>query len=106
MSEQLARRDGPLFLGKRRAILLHGRVKVQFPLLVKLQDGNGGNWFGNRPQTEECPRRGRGIVFQIRHAKSRGPHGFAVQNYGRANAGTLFADMKLQTAFSISARFP
>src|SRR5712664_2471335 len=87
VSEQLARRDGPFFLGKRRTILLHGRVEVQLSPLIKLQDSNGGNWFGNRPQTEERRRRGGSSVLQIRHAKSGGPHGFAVQNDRRANPG-------------------
>src|SRR6266404_8356228 len=72
VSEQLARGDGPLFLGKCRTILLYGRVEVQFSPLRELQDGDRGNRFGNRSQTEEGRRRGRGIVFQVRHAKSRG----------------------------------
>ena len=86
VSEQLARRDGPFLLWKRRTILLDGRVEVQLSPL-KLQHGYGGNRFGDRSQTEEGRRRGGSRVFQIRHAKSGGPHGFAVQNYSRANAG-------------------
>src|SRR6267143_4985301 len=87
VSKQLARRDGPLFLRKSRTILFYGCVEVQLSPLIELEDGYRGNRLGDRPQTEERGRRGGSIVFQIRHAKSRRPHGFAVQNYRGAKAG-------------------
>src|SRR6267143_4024979 len=86
VSEQLARRDGPLFFWKRRTILFYRCIEVQLSPLIELQKGYRGNRFGDRSQTEERGRRGGSIVFQIRHAKSGGPNGFAVQNYRGANA--------------------
>src|ERR1700674_3212556 len=87
MPQQCARGDRRFFLGKDRTILLDGRVEVQLAALPKLQNGDGGDGFGDGCHAEQR-RGGRGSkVFQIRHTESRGPGGFTLQYDSHADSG-------------------
>jgi len=43
------------------------------------------------PRRKRVEDVGGSIVFQVRHAKARGPHGFAVPNYAAPMPWTLLA---------------
>jgi len=87
VGEELARGDGGIFLREGRAIFLDGSVEVELAAFIELEDGYGGDRFGNG--TEAVKRGGScgGGVFEIRHAEAGGPDGLAVFHDGDGNAG-------------------
>src|SRR5216684_7159717 len=86
VAKQLARGNRRFFLGKCRTIFLDGNVEVQFTLLPELQDGGGGDRFGNGPQAKERGRGHGSRILQISHAESRGPHWFTFEHDSCANS--------------------
>ena len=86
MRQRLTSGDGRVFLGKRRAKLLHGRIKIEFAALPKLQGRGGGNGLGDRGQPVESVRGGGGEVLQISHAESARPFELFVLDHRDRNS--------------------
>lgn len=63
-----------------RAVFLHWGVEVEFAAFPELEDGGGGEGFGDGGQAEEGGGGGRDGVFEVGHAEAGGPEGLAVEN--------------------------
>src|SRR5258708_30422449 len=66
MTHDLASRNRPRLLRKRRTILLHRSVEVELSMLPQLHGGGRGQWFRNRCEAEQGLLVGRYIVLKIR----------------------------------------
>jgi len=73
-------------LWEGRAVFLHWGVEVEFAAFPELEDGGGGEGFGDGGQAKEGGGGGRDGVFKVGHAEADGPGGLTVEDYGDREA--------------------
>src|ERR1700737_1895384 len=79
--------DRRIFLREGRAIFLDGGVEIELAALEELQDGHGGDRFGNGPKAVQRGGSGGREIFEVGHAEAGGPDGLAMLHDRDGNAG-------------------
>ena len=86
IAHQLARRERPLLFGIRADVLLHRRIEIDAPPVVKQGHGGGRQRFRDAAKTEPRERRHRCAALDVGPAEALGPHQLAIHRDGNREA--------------------